>query len=162
MKILWFILTFQFLMISHAFSENLFKERIWKISSRKRSIFLDKGVFTSEDNSNVQKLMGIRNSYVSARGYERIVFDFSSTKAPKVYGKIAKKEKKVYVDFFNTTLGAKAEQLKNIKYLKNIDFFTLDKNNLTVELNFSKDVSFDIFYLENPGKKARLVIDVKK
>ena len=87
------------------------------------------------------------------------MFDFSSNKPPKVYGKISKKDKKVYVDFFNTNLGAKAEQLRNIKFLKNVDFFTLDKNTTTVELNFSKDVSFDIFYLENPG---RLVIDVKQ
>jgi len=159
MKILWFFLSFQFLLVSNAFSENLLKERIWKISSRKRSIFLDKGVFHSEANPVIQDLIGIRNSYVPSRGYERVVFDFSSKKPPKVYGKISKKEKKVYVDFFNANLGAKAQQLKNIKYLKNVDFFTLDKNKVTVELNFSKDVSFDIFYLENPG---RLVIDVKK
>ena len=159
MRLLWLALTFQFLVVANAFSEDLLKERIWKISSRKRSIFLDKGVFHSEANPTIQDLVGIRNSYIPARGYERVVFDFSSNKPPKVYGKISKKDKKVYVDFFNTNLGAKAEQLRNIKFLKNVDFFTLDKNTTTVELNFSKDVSFDIFYLENPG---RLVIDVKQ
>ena len=143
----------------NSYADNLLKERIWKISSKKRSIFLDKGVFHSENNPIAQELTGIRNSFVKSRGYERVVFDFSSPKPPKVYGKISAKEKKVYLDFFNSSLGAKSQQLKNIKYLKNIDFFTLDKDKLTVELNFTENVSFDIFYLEKPG---RLVIDVKK
>lgn len=142
-----------------SFAQDLLQERIWKISSRKRSIFFDKGVFHSDANPVAQKLNGIRNSYIPARGYERVVFDFTSSKPPKVYGKISSEDKKVYVDFFNTTLGTNVEQLKNIKYLKNIDFFTIDKDNLSVELQFSKKVSYDIFYLENPG---RLVIDVKK
>lgn len=159
MKILNVILVLNGLLFGHVLAESLLKERIWKISSRKRSIFLDKGVFHSEKNPTVQKLTGIRNSYVPARGYERVVFDFSSNKPPKVYGKISSKEKKVYVDFFNTSLGAKADHLKNIKYLKNIDFFNLDKDRLSVELNFEQNVSYDIFYLENPG---RLVIDIKK
>lgn len=159
MKILLYLITLQFLFLSNIFAEDLLKERIWKISSRKRSIFLDKGVFHSESKATLQNLIGIRNSYVAARGYERIVFDFSSKIPPKIYGKISKADKKIYVDFFETNLGAKAEQLKNIKFLKNVDFFTLDKNKTTAELNFSKEVSFDIFYLENPG---RLVIDVKQ
>jgi hypothetical protein len=142
-----------------SFAQDLLQERIWKISSRKRSIFFDKGVFHSEANPVIQKLNGIRNSYVPSRGYERVVFDFTSTKPPKVYGKISSAEKKVYIDFFNSSLGTDVAQLKNIKYLKNIDFFTIDKDNLSVELQFVEKVSYDIFYLENPG---RLVIDVKK
>jgi hypothetical protein len=43
--------------------------------------------------------------------------------------------------------------------LKSINFFTIEKDNVSVELQFSQKVSFDVFYLENPG---RLVIDVKK
>lgn len=159
MKILKLLLALNFVFAGQVLAANLLKERIWKISSRKRSIFLDKGVFHSEKNPVAQKLTGVRNSYVPARGYERVVFDFSSNKPPKVYGKISATEKKVYVDLFNTTLGSKAAQLKNIKYLKNIDFFTLDKDKVSVELNFDQSVSYDIFYLENPG---RLVIDIKK
>ena len=144
---------------SMSYAQDLLQERIWKISSKKRSIFFDKGVFHSEQNLDKQQLKGIRNSFVSSRGYERIVFDFTTNKPPKVYGKISSTENKVYVDFFNTTLATQKEKLRNIKYLKNIDFFTLDDDQLTVELSFTQKVSFDIFYLENPG---RLVIDVKK
>lgn len=153
------LIFFVFSYVGHGLADNLLKERIWKISSRKRSIFLDKGVFHSDKNPLYQKLVNIRNLYIPARGYERIVFDFSSPKPPQVYGKISPDKKKVYIDFFNTTIGEKVKKLENIKYLNNIDFFTLDKAKLTVELNFNSNVSFDIFYLSNPG---RLVVDVKK
>ncbi|MAZ48759.1 MAG: hypothetical protein CME65_09355 [Halobacteriovoraceae bacterium] len=145
--------------ISSAVAQDLLKERIWKISDRKRSVFLDRGVFHSEANPVQQELKDIRNSYVPSRGYERVVFDFSSAKPPRVYGKISSEEKKVYLDFFNTSIGTSISELKNIKYLKNIDFFTIDEDNISVELFFKDNVSFDVFYLENPG---RLVVDVKK
>ena len=88
--------------ISSAVAQDLLKERIWKISDRKRSVFLDRGVFHSEANPVQQELKDIRNSYVPSRGYERVVFDFSSAKPPRVYGKISSEEKKVYLDFFET------------------------------------------------------------
>jgi hypothetical protein len=141
------------------YSQNLLKERIWKISSKKRSIFFDKGVFHSPGGMANQKLKGIRNSYIPARKYERIVFDFTMSKPPKIYGHISSKDKKVYIDFFNTSIEKNMGSLKNIKYVKSVDFFNLDPNKLSVELSFIKGVSYDIFYLENPG---RLVIDVKK
>lgn len=140
-------------------AQDLLKERIWKISDRKKSVFLDKGVFHSEANPRQQSLKDVRNSYMASRGYERIVFDFSSSKPPRVYGKIAEESKKVYLDFFNTSIGTNISELKNIKFLKNIDFFTIDEDGISVELQFNQKVSFDIFYLESPG---RLVIDVKK
>ncbi len=153
-----FILVLLFLSpMSHA--QDLLNERIWKISSRKRSIFLDKGIFHSMANPMQQDLKGIRNSYVPARGYERIVFDFSGNKPPKVYGKISGEEKKVFIDFFNTNLATSMGKLKNIKLLSSVDFFSIDKNTVSVELTFKAKASYDIFYLENPG---RLVIDAKK
>jgi hypothetical protein len=106
-----------------------------------------------------QELISIRNSYVPARGYERIVFDFSSNKPPKVYGKIEGGEKKIYVDFFNTSMNPTIKELKSVKYLKDIKFFNIDKKDLSVELMFNKKVGFDIFVLNDHG---RLVIDVKK
>ena len=75
------------------------------------------------------------------------------------YLNISNKEKKVYIDFFNTSLGASVGELKDVKFLKNIDFFNIDQKSLSVELSFKEKVSFDIFYLED---HARLVIDVKK
>jgi hypothetical protein len=117
---------------SYSYGQDLLQERIWKISSRKRSIFFDKGVFHSEANPIIQKLLGIRNSYIPSRGYERVVFDFSSVKPPKIYGKISSSKQKVYIDFFNQKLGSCVEQLKFINLLKYLVFFTLVKDYLSV------------------------------
>ncbi|MEX0799016.1 MAG: hypothetical protein WEB87_00020 [Bacteriovoracaceae bacterium] len=144
---------------SFAHAQNLLTERIWKISDRKRSIFFDQGVFHSDLKPQPKTLLSIRNSYQPSKGYERIVFDFSTNQPPKVYGHISKKDKKIRLDFFNTGLEKSLGSVSNVKYVKNLDFFNIDKDKLSVELSFKENVSFDIFYLENPG---RLVIDAKK
>lgn len=139
-------------------AQNLLKERIWKISDRKRSIFFDKGVFHSDIQANNQMLQGVRNSYVSARGYERVVFDFGSKNPPKVYGYISE-DNKIYIDFFNTVLEKAIEPVSGVKYLNEINFFNIDSDGLSAEISFKSKVSVDIFYLNNPG---RIVIDIKK
>lgn len=141
------------------FAQNLLTERIWKISSRKRSIFFDQGVFHSDLAASPKTLTGIRNSYKPSKGYERVVFDFSSAAPPKVYGHISPKDRKVRLDFFNTSLEKSVGAVSNVKYVDSIDFFNMDDDVLSVEMSFKENVSFDIFYLKNPG---RLVIDVKK
>jgi hypothetical protein len=156
MKLLIFVLILQSFAVM---AQDLSKQRIWKISSKKRAVFLDKGVFYTNESSPQQQLKAIRNSYIPSRGYERVVFDFTSPKPPRVYGHIANNEKKVYLDLHNTSLNRSISAVKNVKFVKNVDFFNLDKDNLSVELSFKENVSFDIFYLENPG---RLVIDIKK
>lgn len=156
MKLLIFVLILQSFAVM---AQDLSKQRIWKISSKKRAVFLDKGVFYTNESSSQQQLKAIRNSYIPSRGYERVVFDFTSPKPPRVYGHIANNEKKVYLDLHNTSLNRSISAVKNVKFVKNVDFFNLDKDNLSVELSFKEKVSFDIFYLENPG---RLVIDIKK
>lgn len=142
-----------------AFSQNLSKQRIWKITTDKRSIYFDQGIFHSEKRRNTTQLVSIRNSYVESRGFERIVFDFAQNEAPKVYGHISKDRSKLYIDLFNTSLSKKVNSIKNVKFVDSVDFFNIDKDLLSIELNVSKKVSYDIFYLENPG---RIVIDIKK
>ena len=154
------LLVFSIVLCSPAVhAQNLLKERIWKISERKRSIFFDKGIFHSGANSKMQNLKGIRNSYVPSRGYERVVFDFTGKLPPRIYGHISKTDKKVYIDFFNTELSSELNNLKNTKYLTDIQFFNIEQDHVSVELVFKANVSFDVFYLENP---ARLVVDIKK
>ena len=145
-------------LIPAAFAQDLLKERIWKLAPRKKSIFLDKGVFHSPANPQNQRLKSIRNSYVPARGYERVVLDFTGSKPPRIYGHISKREKKVYIDFFNVSAG-KMDGIRNVKFLKEVNFFNIDEDHISAELSFKQNVSFDIFYLVNP---ARLVIDIKK
>jgi len=157
MKVLLTLVSMLF--ITNVFAQNLNSQRIWKISSKKRSIFLDKGIFHSDSEIKNVQLSGVRNSYVTSRGYERVVFDFNTLNTPRIYGYISKKDKKIYLDFFNTSLNKALTSIKEVQYVKSVDFYNIDKNQLSVELTFNSTVSFDIFFLENPG---RLVIDVKK
>lgn len=147
------------LMSTNALAQNLMEERIWKISSRKKSIFLDAGVFHyNSPGKNASSITAIRSSAVPGRGYERVVIDFSSANIPKVYGHISAEKQKISVDFFDTTISTSQPQLKNSKFVKSIDFISVDGKTITMDMNLKGKSSFDVFYLENPG---RLVIDIR-
>lgn len=158
-KTLSLILISFFALQNSAKSQDLLKERIWKLAARKKSVYLDRGVFHSDSNPQVQKLKSIRNSYVPSRGYERVVLDFSGANLPRVYGHISNGENKVYIDLFNVTVDPGLSPIKNEKYLENVKFFDIEKDHLSIEFSFNTSTSYDIFYLSNP---ARLVLDIKK
>jgi hypothetical protein len=138
--------------------QGLMEERIWKVSPKKKSIFLDSGVFHFNSTVTNSKITGVRSSAVAGRGFERVVIDFTSASVPKLYGHISGTDKKISVDFFGTSIASTPPQLKNSKFVKSIDFITVDGKNITMELTLKSKVSFDVFYLESPG---RLVIDIK-
>ncbi len=152
-------LIFSMCFVFNIYAQNLNSQRIWKISSKKRSIFLDKGVFHIDSMKGTNHLKGLRNSYFKSRGYERVVFDFEGMNPPNLYGHISKEKKKIYLDFFNTSFNKKMNSISKIKFVKSVDFFTIDKDQVSIELNLDGKVSYDIFYLSNPG---RLVIDIQK
>ena len=139
-------------------AQNLMEERIWKVSPRKKSIFLDSGVFHSNTNTSSAAITGVRSSAVDGRGYERLVIDFNSASIPKLYGHITANEMKISVDFFDTTVATNQPQLKNSKFIRAIDFISVDGKTITMELSMKSKASFDVFFLENPG---RLVIDIR-
>lgn len=139
------------------FAQNLMQERLWKIDSRKKSIYLKQGIFYSNRPKIQSRLVGIRHSYTA--GHERIVFDFSSIDAPRVYGHLASSEQKLYIDFFSSTMRPSLRFPGESKYVKNVNFFPLGPESLSVEIKFKIGISADIFHLSSPG---RLVIDLKK
>lgn len=139
-------------------AQNLMEERIWKVSPRKKSIFLDSGVFHYNSSLIGAGITAVRSSAVSGRGYERVVVDFNTATIPKVYGHISANDKKVCIDFFETTVMTNQPQLKNSKFVKSIDFINVDGKTLTMEMSIKSKASFDVFYLDNPG---RLVIDIR-
>ncbi len=151
-----FLFLFLLTVIS-AFAQNLMEERIWRVSPRKKSIFLDSGVFHKNSDVKSSNIVGLRNSAVSGRGYERIVVDFNTPAIPKLYGHITT-NKKLSIDFFDTAVVAAQPQLKDSKFIKSVDFINVDTKTITMEMTLKGKTSFDIFYLENPG---RLVIDVR-
>lgn len=140
------------------FAQNLMEERIWKVAPRKKSIFLDSGVFHHNSQVSNASITGVRSSANSGQGYERVVIDFNTASIPKVYGHISPKDQKISVDFFNANVSTSQPQLKNSKNVKSIDFINVDGKAITMDLSMKGKSSFDIFYLENPG---RLVIDIR-
>lgn len=142
----------------NAVGQDLLGERIRRITSRKKSIYLDKGIFHNGGPSLESNLKSLRHSYNKSAGYERIVFDFSTKKIPKIYGYINSNGKNLYVDFFDTKISKEVGSFGKTKYVKSVNFFPISKENLSLELKFKEKVSVDVFFLENPG---RLVIDIK-
>lgn len=141
-------------------AQDLLNTRIRMISGRKKAVYFEQGVFHNDGNKReVTSLSKIRQSFVKSRGYERIVFDFNQKAPPAIYGSISGKEKKIYLDFFNTEVSKNIVSLGSSKYISDVNFYPIDKNTLSVELVFKTTIVADIFYLSNPG---RLVIDVKK
>lgn len=134
------------------------EERIWKIAPRKKSVFLDSGVFHLASTVKGSGITGVRSSSVPGRGYERVVIDFNSSSIPKIYGHISSAERKISVDFFDTAIMTNQPQLKGSKFVQSIDFISVDGKTITMDLSMKGKASFDIFYLENPG---RLVIDIR-
>lgn len=155
MKLSLFLLCL--LAVTPVLAQNLMEERIWKVSARKKSIFLDSGVFHLNSNLKSSNITSVRSSAVNGRGYERVVIDFNTSTVPKLYGHITA-DKKISVDFFDTSIMTNQPQLKNSKFVKSIDFISVDGKTMTMEMTLKGKSSFDIFYLENPG---RLVIDIR-
>ena len=153
----------RFLLISLFFTlpvlaQNLLEERIWKVAPRKKSIFLDSGVFHLNSAEKGSSIKSVRSSAGANQGYERVVVDFTTTTVPKIYGHISAANKKISIDFFDTAVGTAQPQLKNSKNIKSIDFINVDGKTITMDLSMKGKSSFDVFYLENPG---RLVIDIR-
>lgn len=145
------------LVVTPILAQNLMEERIWKVSPRKKSIFLDSGVFHKNSALKDSSISAVRNSAVNGRGYERVVIDFNTPTVPKLYGHITE-NKKISIDFFDTSMVTAQPQMKNSKFVKAIDFISVDGKTMTMEMALKGKSSFDIFYLENPG---RLVIDIR-
>jgi hypothetical protein len=120
-----FILLFA---VSSVMAQDLMKEQIRPLQKEKKSIYTTAGTFYTKPIKENAVLKKIRNAYVRTRGYERIVLDFDGKKPPQVYGHINGPKNKVFIDLFNTGLSSNVKQLKDVKFIKNVDFYTMDKD----------------------------------
>src|SRR5690606_19810716 len=109
------LLFITFLISFPLMAQNLLEERIWKVAPRKKSIFLDSGVFHHDSILKGAGITAVRSSSNPAQGYERVVVDFNTATIPKIYGHISSKDKKISVDFFNATIATSQPQLKASK-----------------------------------------------
>lgn len=141
-----------------SYSQNLLEERIRRLPGRKRSIYLESGIFHNGGLKQRSELKAIRHHYSKKNGYERVVFDFETKKIPRVYGYISSSDQKLYLDLFDTKLKPTFDSFGKNKFVKSVNFFPIQNDSLSVELVFKKNVSLDVFYLESPG---RLVVDIR-
>ena len=155
---LFFLFLLQAFLASNLYSQDLLKERIRKLSSNKTSIYIEKGIFHNGGVKQESVLKSIRQSYNPKLGFERIVIDFSSAQIPKVYGHISSVDKKLYIDFFDTTLAKDLQTIARTRFVEKVNFFPIEANYLSMEMDLKTKATADIFFLENPG---RLVIDFK-
>lgn len=157
MKIIVLFMTL-FCLTTSTYGQDLFKERIRKLSSNKTSIYVEKGIFHNGGVKVPSSLKSLRQSYNPKQGFERIVMDFSTDQVPKIYGHISSDDKKLYLDIFETTLAKDFKAVSNTRFIEKINFFPIESNHISLDFRLKGKVSADIFYLENPG---RLVIDLK-
>lgn len=154
----YFLIILQIIFLSNLSAQDLMKERIRKLSSNKTSIYIEKGIFHNGGVKQEAVLKSIRQSYNPKQGFERIVIDFSSNQIPKVYGHINSQDKKLTVDFFDTTLAKELQTISSTRFVEKVNFFPIESNYVSMEMKLKSKVTADIFFLENPG---RLVIDFK-
>ncbi|MGZ3857837.1 MAG: hypothetical protein ACXVKO_16395 [Bacteriovorax sp.] len=155
---LFFLIFIQAVCASNLFAQDLMKERIRKLTSNKTSIYVEKGIFHNGGVKQESVIKSIRQSYNPKQGFERIVIDFNTNQIPKVYGHISSQEKRLYIDFFDTTLAKELQTIGSTRFVEKVNFFPIESNYLSMEMRLKAKVNADIFYLENPG---RLVIDFK-
>lgn len=158
-KIKYLVIFFLLGLFNLGHSQDLLKERIRKITSKKTSIYIENGIFHNGGVKIEGHLKGLREFYDVKQGYERIVIDFAESEIPKIYGNINNLDKKLYIDFFDTNLDKEIKTINNTKIVEKISFFPIESGYLSMEIKLKGKASADIFFLENPG---RLVIDLKK
>lgn len=147
--------------LNTAFAQNLLKEKIWKIPDRKKSIFLERGIFhKATNNKRIVTLKNIRHSFNKRSNVERIVFDFSGKNLPQIYGSILGQNKRISVDFMNANINSLIDSFGKSHFVEKINFAKLENDHISSEIIFKKPISADIFYLEDRRYNGRLVIDI--
>lgn len=164
LKFIWVLLLLSFtisplLELQELQAQALFSEPLRKIIGRKREIYFKEGIFFKHGATRGKfVLQKVRQFYNPKLSQERIVFDFAGEELPQIYSYIASADKKLYIDFFSTSLNPAILAFGNGHFVKNLYFYPIGKDLLSVEIDLSKQLPFEAFYLEKPG---RLVIDIR-
>jgi hypothetical protein len=136
--------------------QDLLKEKIRKITSAKKSIYLEKGIFHNGFRSEESVLVAVRHSRQSDGG-ERVVLDFSSKKIPRIYGYLSADSDTIFLDLFKVKTSLQSKKFSSSSHVDRMIISQVGGESLPVELHLRKKIKADFFYLENP---ARLVIDM--
>jgi len=128
------------------------------ILSTKKNIYVEHAIYQSGEDSSSAKLSSLRHSNNSSRGFERIVLDFKG-KLPETYVFVSSKDGKINIDLSNTKLQRTVKPTIKSNLIREVNFFPLANNILSMEIFIDKKVYAEVFQLKSP---TRLVIDLKK
>ena len=142
----------------NSFGQDLLGESIRKIGDKMTSVYMDKGIFHKAGPKKPGNLKAIRHSYSPKQGMERIVFDFAEAESPRIYGHFSTQQKKISLDLFNTDLAQSIASFGSSHFVEGVNFLSVSKDSLSVELHLRPQVTMDVFSLSSPG---RLVIDLR-
>ena len=132
---------------------------IRSIEPSKKSVYVEQAIYQAGDFSQRSKLSKIRHSNKSSKGYERVVLDFEGKTLPETYVFISSKDGKVNIDLSNTEIKKTVRPTINSNLIKEVNFFPLANDILSMEIFLDKKFHVEVFQLKSP---TRLVIDIKK
>lgn len=147
-----------FFYLNNLIAQDLLGERIRKISDKKTSVYMDRGIFHNGGVKKANQLKAIRHSFSAKQGHERIVFDFQEGEAPRIYGHFSSAQKIISMDFFSTQILKGVDSFGASQFVEGLNFLSVSKDSLSIEIHTRPKVTMDIFSLASPG---RLVIDLK-
>ncbi|MBI2521602.1 MAG: hypothetical protein HYV97_14395 [Bdellovibrio sp.] len=153
------IVSFLLLTVSVSIYALNLSSEIHKIPDRKKTIYFNRGIFHNGNKTQETALKAVRHSFYEKQGYERLVFDFESDKIPKIYGGLVDGKNQLHLDLFKVKLPSNISSFGNSVIVDGINFFPIQGESLTLEINFKSKVKIELFTLEGP---SRLVVDVIK
>lgn len=129
------------------------------ILTTKKNVYVEHAIFQSGSLKQNSKLSSLRHSSYSKRGYERIVLDFESKNLPETYVFVSSRDGKINIDLSNTKIKKSVKPTIKSNFIREVNFFPLANNILSMEIFVDKKVYAEVFQLKAP---TRLVIDLKK
>jgi hypothetical protein len=156
MRLFYVIFCSTFLLVS---KEALASLAVREIFPTKKNVYVEHAIYQSGNLKQISKLSSLRHSSNKKRGYERIVLDFSGKVLPETYVFVSSKDGKINIDLSNTKIKKTVKPTIKSNLIREMNFFPLANNILSMEIFVDKKVYTEVFQLKSP---TRLVIDLKK
>ncbi len=145
-----------------------------KALDHKTNQYLSEGIFVGGRSGMGGTLLDVRRSFDKSAQAERIVLDWGDERGRPLLGKIGffhigldKKNKRAVIDLTQVSQSGLSEdavvkRLKDSPLIKKTQLI-FDPFNVSTQLilDFKSDVAVEAFYLLEPTKAARLVLDLR-
>ena len=132
---------------------------IREIQKTKKSVYVEHAIYQAGIDGVAGQVSGLRHARNSQRSFERLVLDFKGKKLPETYVFVSSKDGKVNIDLSSTSLRPTVKPHIKSNMIKEVNFFPLANDILSMEVYVDKNIYVEVFQLDSP---TRLVIDFKK